>query len=416
MQRTVREIAIRHGIALLGPNCMGLVDWVTSSTNYIGDVNPWLPRGHVAGLAQSGSVTDAFIHGPGSRIGYSRIVSIGSEAVLDLCDYLAYCLDDPETHAVMLFVEGFKRPERFLALADRALAMGKPILAVKVGRSPQAQDAAIAHSGSLAGEDRAIDAALEAAGVIRCDDLDELLEQAELVAGTGRLRRGVGRGRTGVVTVSTGEASLVADLAARTGLDLPPIPDGGARGDPRGAADDGLHRQPAGPVGRRRRGPRVRGRVRGHGRVGRVRRARDRARLAVPGPPERGPGRPDGDDGARRGDRRPAGAAARLRLAHRRGRQRAGQGDGRRGRRHADAPRGGRGAPRDRPARALGGAAGREARCGPEASGLARARRVDAGLGARRRGGSAGGAASRRHAASSASARASNGSAPRASR
>ncbi len=228
MQRVVREIAIRHGIALLGPNCMGSVDWTTSSTNYIGDVNPWLPRGHVAGLAQSGSVTDAFIHGPGSRIGYSRIVSIGTEAVLDLCDYLAYCLDDPETHAVMLFVEGFKRPERFLALADRALAMGKPILAVKVGRSAQAQAAAIAHSGSLAGEDRVTDAALEAAGVIRCADLDELLEQAELIAGAGRLHRSVGAGRTGVVTVSTGEASLVADLAERTGLDLPPVP-GAAR-------------------------------------------------------------------------------------------------------------------------------------------------------------------------------------------
>ena len=225
MQRIVRDIAIRHRIALLGPNCMGMVDWTTNSTNYIGDVNPWLPRGHIAGLAQSGSVTDAFIHSPGTRIGYSRIVSIGAEVVLDLCDYLAYCLDDPETHAVMLFVEGFKRPERFLALADRALAMGKPILAVKVGRSPQAQEAAVAHSGSLAGEDRVTDAAFDAAGVIRCGDLDELLEQAELIAGTGRLHRGVGLGRTGVVTVSTGEASLVADLADRTGLLLPPVPD-----------------------------------------------------------------------------------------------------------------------------------------------------------------------------------------------
>jgi acyl-CoA synthetase (NDP forming) len=102
--------------------------------------------------------------------------------------------------------------------------MGKPVLAVKVGRSPQARAAAIAHSGSLAGDDRVTDAALEAAGVIRCDDLDELIEQAELVAGTGRIHRGVGLGRTGVVTVSTGEASLVADLAGRTGLDLPPVP------------------------------------------------------------------------------------------------------------------------------------------------------------------------------------------------
>jgi acetyltransferase len=145
--------------------------------------------------------------------------------VLDLCDYLAYCLDDPETHAVMLFVEGFKRPERFLALADRALELDKPIIVVKVGRSSQAQAAAIAHSGSLAGEDRATDAALRAAGVIRCEDLDELLETAELVEGARRLGRRVGRGRTGVVTVSTGEASLIADLAPRTGVDLPPVPE-----------------------------------------------------------------------------------------------------------------------------------------------------------------------------------------------
>ena len=203
MQREVRRLGQEHGLTVLGPNCMGWVDWTTRSAAYIGDVSPYLPRGHVAGLAQSGSVTDAFIH-TGTRIGFSRIVSVGAEAVLDLCDYLAYCLDDPETHAVMLFIEGFKRPERFLALADHALAIGKPILAVKVGRSDQAQAAAVAHSGNLAGEDRVTDAALEAAGVVRCADLDELHEAAELFAATGRLGRGVGRGRTGVVTVSTG--------------------------------------------------------------------------------------------------------------------------------------------------------------------------------------------------------------------
>jgi acyl-CoA synthetase (NDP forming) len=224
MQREVREIAIRNGIALLGPNCMGMVDLTTNAATYIGDINPWLPRGGVAGIAQSGSVTDAFIHS-GSRIGFSRIIGCGSEVVLDACDFLAYCLDDPETHSVILFMEGFKRPERFLALADRALELGKPIMVLKVGRSEQAQAAAIAHSGSLAGEDRATDAALRAAGVIRCADLDELLETAELVAGCRRMGRRVGRGRTGVVTVSTGEASLIADLVPRTGLDLPPVPD-----------------------------------------------------------------------------------------------------------------------------------------------------------------------------------------------
>lgn len=224
MQAEVREIGIATGTAILGPNCMGMVDLTTSSATYIGDLNPWLRRGGVAGIAQSGSVSDAFIHA-GTRIGWSRVVSCGTEVVLDLCDYLAYCLDDPATHAVVLFLEGFKRPERFLALADRALAIGKPILAVKVGRSVQAQTSAVAHSGSLAGEDRVVDAALRAAGVIRCADLDDLLEAAELVAGARRLGRSVGRGRTGVVTVSTGEASLIADLAPRTGVELPPIPE-----------------------------------------------------------------------------------------------------------------------------------------------------------------------------------------------
>ncbi len=223
MQGEVRELAIRHGIALLGPNCMGLLDLTTNSATYIGDINPWLPRGGVAGIAQSGSVTDAFIHS-GNRIGFSRIIGCGSEVVLDVCDFLAHEIDSDETEAVILFVEGFKRPERFLALADRALELGKPIMAVKVGRSRQAQAAAVAHSGSLAGEARATDAALAAAGVIVCDDLDSLLETAELVAGCRRMGRRVGRGRTGVVTVSTGEASLIADQAPRTGIDLPDVP------------------------------------------------------------------------------------------------------------------------------------------------------------------------------------------------
>ena len=223
MQREVREIALSHGIALLGPNCMGLFDLTTNSATYIGDVNPWLPHGGVTGIAQSGSVTDAFIHA-GTRIGFSRVIGCGSEVVLDVCDFLAYAIDDDETHSIMLFVEGFKRPERFLALADRALELGKAVMAVKVGRSSQAQAAAVAHSGSLAGEARATEAALRAAGVILCDDLDALLETAELVAGCRRLGRGVGRGRSGVVTVSTGEASLIADLAPRTGIDLPDVP------------------------------------------------------------------------------------------------------------------------------------------------------------------------------------------------
>ena len=124
----------------------------------------------------------------------------------------------------MLFVEGFKRPDRFLALADRALSMDIPVLAVKVGRSPQAQAASVSHSGTLAGDTRATEAALRAAGVVLFDDLDGLLEGGALVSAARRLGRRVRAGRTALVTVSTGEASLIADLAPGIGLALPPIP------------------------------------------------------------------------------------------------------------------------------------------------------------------------------------------------
>jgi acetyltransferase len=224
MQARVRELAAEHRLAVVGPNCMGFIDYTTNVAAYIGSVSPWQRRGGVAAIAQSGSVTDAFIHS-GTRVGFSRIVSCGAETVFDVCDYVAHAIDDPSSDAILLFVEGFKRPERFLALADRAAEVGKPIALVKVGRSAQAQVAAIAHSGSLAGEERVTDAALRAAGVIRCSDLDELLEVGELLAGCRRMGRNAGRGRTGVVTVSTGEASLIADLAPETGVELATVPE-----------------------------------------------------------------------------------------------------------------------------------------------------------------------------------------------
>ena len=222
MQAEVAAIAIETGTAILGPNCMGVIDLTVPSATYIDDL-PALRRGGTAAIAQSGSAADAFVHA-GTRIGWSRIISCGSEVVLDVCDYLGACLDDPETHAIVLFVEGFKRPDRFLALADRALAMDKPVLALKVGRSELADAATLAHTGSLAGDARATDAALRAVGVIQCRDLDELLEAAALVDRSRRLGRRVGRGRTAVVTVSTGEGALIADTAPRVGLDLPPLP------------------------------------------------------------------------------------------------------------------------------------------------------------------------------------------------
>ena len=176
---------------------MGVIDLTANSATYIGDVSP-VPAARRRRR-----------HRP-VGLGHRRVRPLGLADRLQP-DHQLRLARSSSTSAttsptasttrrptsVILFLEGFKRPERFLALADRALELGKPIMVVKVGRSEQAQAAAIAHSGSLAGEARATDAALDAAGVIRCADLDELLETAELVEGIRRTGRGVGRGRTG---------------------------------------------------------------------------------------------------------------------------------------------------------------------------------------------------------------------------
>jgi acyl-CoA synthetase (NDP forming) len=204
MQAEVAEIARATGTAILGPNCMGLIDLTTGCATYIDEIHPFIRRGGVAAIAQSGSVADAFMHA-GTRIGWSRIVSCGSEVVLDLCDYLAYCLDDPSTDAVVLDL--VDEPTGLAALAERL-----PLMATDPGCQgrPQRQaQAAVAHTG-VAGEHRVTQAALRA----RCDRCDDLDEPWRPPPGHRRHRsRHVGRGRTAVVTVSTGEGSLIADLA-----------------------------------------------------------------------------------------------------------------------------------------------------------------------------------------------------------
>ena len=242
--------AREHGLAVLGPNCMGRVDWTTrarrtSATSPVSAARR--RRGH-----RPVGPRDRCVH---PRRHPDRVLAdhrLRQRGVLDVCDFLAYCLDDPETHAVMLFVEGFKRPERFLALADHALELGKPILAVKVGRSDRRRP--------RPWRTPAISPARTGSPTPRCGPpassgattSTSCSRRPSWSRARGGWAGGVGRGRTGVVTVSTGEASLIADLAPRTGVDLPPVPDGAARGAARAPADARLHRQPARSVGRDR--------------------------------------------------------------------------------------------------------------------------------------------------------------------
>ena len=206
------------GISVVGPNCMGVVDLVTGAMPYIGSVPRDVRRGGVAAIAQSGAVIEALIS-TGGRIPFSTLVSSGSEVVTTTADYLRFFAADPETDSVLVFIEGFGDAGDVLAAAREVAEAGKTVAACFVGRSAKARDGILAHSGKLAPSARVTAAALQQAGVVLADDLDELITIGEIL-GTRRRVRGA---RTHIVTNSGGEANLLSDLAEDADLTLPDL-------------------------------------------------------------------------------------------------------------------------------------------------------------------------------------------------
>lgn len=206
------------GISVVGPNCMGVADFVSGAMPYIGTVPRDVRRGGVAAIAQSGAVIEAFVS-CGGRVPFSTLVSSGAEAVTTTGDYLRFFAADPETNAVLVFIEGFVDAPDVLAAAREVAEAGKTVAACIVGRSAKARDGIMAHSGKLAPSSRVTAAALQQAGVVLAGDLDELLTMGEIL-GTGRSVRG---SRSHIVTNSGGEANLLSDLAEDAGLDLPDL-------------------------------------------------------------------------------------------------------------------------------------------------------------------------------------------------
>lgn len=219
LQRRLAAIAGEAGIAVCGPNCMGLLH-VPSGAMLTGyHVPPVMEPGSVAAIVQSGSVFYSLIHNT-RGVGFNYVVSSGNEAASDLCDHLEAVLADPATRVVALFVEGIRRPERFLELVAQAHQRTVPILVLKVGRTQEGARFAVAHTGALAGSDAVFDAVCRTHGVVRVQDIDELLEAAGAFARLARLPGGDG---VAAVTDSGGERTMLADMASEIGLRLPTL-------------------------------------------------------------------------------------------------------------------------------------------------------------------------------------------------
>ena len=223
LQLELGGVARETGVRISGPNCLGLANvkddiWACSSSSLSG---MQLRSGNIGLVCQSGA--SAF--GPflsraiGRGVGYSYIVSTGNEADLEAADFARYLLDDDDTKVIALFIEGFKDARKFMEVARLAAERGKPIVAVKIGRSDAGTRAARSHTAALTGSDAAYDAAFRQYGVTRVHDWDKLLEVAQLLADSPPTRqRGIA-----LVSHSGGVCSLTADNLGEAGLELPEL-------------------------------------------------------------------------------------------------------------------------------------------------------------------------------------------------
>ena len=199
------------GMRIIGPNCLGIMlpHIGLNATFAAGMAQP----GRVAFISQSGALCTAVLDWSlRKKVGFSAFLSIGSMADVQWGDLIAHLANDPQTQSIVLYMESIGDPGRFLAAA-RAVAFSKPIVALKVGRTPQAARAAASHTGALTGSDAVLDAAFRRAGVLRVDTISELFAVTELLAKQPRPRGP----RLAIVTNAGGPAALATDLLVRTG-------------------------------------------------------------------------------------------------------------------------------------------------------------------------------------------------------
>jgi acyl-CoA synthetase (NDP forming) len=221
----LKALIAQHGLAVVGPNCAGIIHLTRNhrfAATFLRDMPPGPNRnGAIAFITQSGALGEELIAASHRlAIPLGTIVSVGNATQLGVADYLDHLGDDPETAAVLLYIESVEDEARFAAVARRVAAQ-KPVVALIGGRTAPGSSAAKRHTGAAAmSEGEAQDFAARAA-LLRVGSLRQLLLAAK---GFGAFPRGIGR-RVFILSNSGGPGVLCTDEAATHGLELPPLPE-----------------------------------------------------------------------------------------------------------------------------------------------------------------------------------------------
>jgi acetyltransferase len=213
LEKTCVEIANQHGIRILGPNCIGIIDThVPLDTTFLHPSGA--PEGSIAFLSHSGALCAAVIDWSRDQgFGFSRLVSLGNQADLTETDLLPAVAGDASTKVVTMYLEGIGDGRRFVAAAERT---DLPIIVHKAGRLAAGRRAAESHTGALAGDEAAFDAAFRRAGVLKAPSTRAMFDWARALAWAPPMR---GR-KVAIVTNAGGPGVIAADAVEYHGLAL----------------------------------------------------------------------------------------------------------------------------------------------------------------------------------------------------
>lgn len=218
-EELLRKTARALGFPLLGANCLGFCDHtLRAGATFMPDYYKMTaPAGGVGVVSQSGALGYALMQAAERGFAMCHMATAGNATDLDVCDLAAFQLSMPECRSIALVVEGLRDARRLFILGELARKAGKPIVVLKLGRGEIGAQAAMSHTGSLAGSTAAWSAGFERAGMLEVEDFDALLETAGFFA-----KAGVPRGRgVGILTPSGGAGIMAADQAEFAGLALP---------------------------------------------------------------------------------------------------------------------------------------------------------------------------------------------------
>ena len=205
-------------MAVLGPNCYGMLDFRSGLHVWAGDRMERRPGPGIAIVSQSGALAEVLILEQ-RDVPIVSVVSVGNQAVLGVEDLVDVLLDDPEINAIGVYLEGLRNPACFSEAAARALDRGVPIVALKSGRTETAAKLTLGHTSSLAGEDTLYDAFFERLGIVRVDSLSRMLESLKVLSYAGALATP----HFAAMTISGGGAAMIADYAEHYGAVPAPL-------------------------------------------------------------------------------------------------------------------------------------------------------------------------------------------------